>query len=230
MDRRDLRRRDETMELMDDLARGGEELLQAHRHLHLLNRLFAAAGPAVYGVDRLWRECGRPSELTVLDIGAGSGGINRRLLRWADANGIGLRLVLVDVAAEACAAARASFADEPRVEVRQGSLFELAADSADIVTASQFAHHFMGEELPAAVRRMAAASRLGVVLADIHRHWLAYAAVWLVTRLSPNRYIRHDGPLSVRAAFAAATGTCSPRSCKTALRCATLGGPCSGTR
>lgn len=199
--RRDLSERDQRKELIDDLSVGGEELRRAHRQLRLLNRLFAASGPAVYGVDRLWRECGRPAELTVLDVGAGSGDTNRRLLQWAEANGVELRLVLLDLSAEACAEAQTYYLHEPRVEVRRGSLFELETESADIVTASQFVHHFAAEELPAVVERMLAASLLGVVLADIHRHRLAYSAVWLVTRLSSNRYIRHDGPLSVARGF-----------------------------
>jgi SAM-dependent methyltransferase len=201
MRRYDLRERDERAELMDDLSAGGPSLRQAYRQLRRLNRVFAAAAPAVYGVNRLWRDCGRPARLTVLDIGAGSGDVNRRLLRWADANGVELRLVLTDIAAEACAEARSCFADEPRVEVRQCGLDELPAAGADIVTASQFVHHFATEELPVVVGRMLAASRLGVVVADIHRHRFAWAAVWLVTRLSANRYIRHDGPLSVARGF-----------------------------
>jgi hypothetical protein len=201
MSRRFLSERDRRPELMDDFSAGGAALLQAHRQLRGLNRLFAAANPVMYGVRRLWRECGCPRQLQLLDVGAGSGDVNRRLLRWAVANGVKLRITLADKTEEACAAARAYYAAEPDVEVRRCDLFELPAGGTDIVTASQFAHHFTDAELPAVLARMLAAARLGVVVSDIHRHPVAWTAVWLATRLSANRYIRHDAPLSVAKGF-----------------------------
>jgi 2-polyprenyl-3-methyl-5-hydroxy-6-metoxy-1,4-benzoquinol methylase len=201
MRRRFLSERVERAELMDDFTAGGATLRQAHRQLRCLNRLFGAASPALYGVQRLWRECGSPRRLHLLDIGAGSGDVNRRMLRWAAANGVKLRITLVDKAEEACAEARAYYAAEPQVDVRRSDLFELSAGCADIVTASQFAHHFANEELPTVVERMLTAARLGIVVNDIHRHPAAWAAVWLASRLSANRYIRHDAPLSVAKGF-----------------------------
>ncbi|WP_424767624.1 methyltransferase domain-containing protein [Paenibacillus sp. sgz302251] len=191
-------------ELMDDFSSGGDELREALRQLRLLNRLYAAAAPTLHGVKRLWRAAGRPEQLSVLDIGAGSGDVNRRLLKWADANGVKLTITLVDVTEEACAEARQLFRNESRVQVRQGDLFALPRESADMITGTQFLHHFSEDELPSVVASMMNAAKLGVVINDIHRHWLAWTAVWLTTHiLSSNRYIRHDGPLSVAKGFQA---------------------------
>lgn len=192
-------------ELMDDLAQGGAELREALRHLRRLNRLFAASGRTLYGVARLWEQAGRPRRLTVLDIGAGAGDVNAALLRWADARGIAIGITLVDRTEEACAEARALYAGEPRVTVKRRDLFALEAGTADIVTASQFVHHFEDGELPNVARAMLRASKLGIVIQDIHRHWLAWTAVWLAARLvSGNRYVVNDGPLSVAKGFRAA--------------------------
>ena len=200
-----LKQRAVRAELMDDFTAGGPELTEALRHLRRLNRLFAAAGPTLHGVRLLWERAGRPERLTLLDIGCGSGDVNRALLRWADAEGIELCITLTDMTEEACAEARRFYRDEPRVRVLQGDLFALEPGSADIVTGTQFAHHFTAEELPAVAAAMLRASARGVVLGDIHRHWLAWTAVWAATRIvSRNRYIRHDGPLSVAKGFTAA--------------------------
>ena len=84
----------------------------------------------------------------------------------------------------------------------RSDLFDLPARCADIVTASQFAHHFDSKQLPGMIERMLDVSRAGIVINDIHRHWIAWCAVWLITRLvSSNGYIRHDGPLSVAKGF-----------------------------
>jgi len=189
-------------ELMDLAAAGGAELREAYRHLRRLNRLFGTAGPVLFGVRRIWADAGRPARLTVLDIGAGAGDVNRLLLRWADRHGVRITVILTDRMEEACLEARRLFRGERRVHVVRGDLFDLPDACADIVTATHFAHHFAADELPRVVRRMLRASRLGAVLCDIHRHWVPWMSVWLAARLlSRNRYIRHDGPLSVAKGF-----------------------------
>ncbi|OZB95225.1 methyltransferase domain-containing protein [Paenibacillus sp. XY044] len=189
-------------EYMDDFSTGGGELLEALRHLRRLNRIFGASSPSLYGFKRLWREAGRPDRVSVLDIGAGSGDVNRRILRWAARNGVDVRITLVDITEEACEEARNLYNGVPNISVRCCDLFELPESSGDIVMSSQFLHHFDDVRLPGVVGQMLKASRLGVVISDIHRHWVSWSAVWIVAHLvSGNRYIRHDGPLSVAKGF-----------------------------
>ncbi|SFK97701.1 2-polyprenyl-3-methyl-5-hydroxy-6-metoxy-1,4-benzoquinol methylase [Paenibacillus sp. 1_12] len=192
-------------ELMDDFSIGGTELREALQHLRLLNRIFGAAVPTLYGVKRLWLEKGKQRTLSILDIGSGSGDVNRHLLHWADSNQIDLTITLIDITEEACEEARQYFHHEPRVKVIRDDLFSIPEACADIITGTQFVHHFAANELPRVVDRMLKASRLGVVINDIHRHWIPWAAVWLATRvLSKNRYILNDGPLSVAKGFRSA--------------------------
>ncbi|MFD0670095.1 methyltransferase domain-containing protein [Cohnella sp. GCM10027633] len=187
---------------MDDPTQGGAELEQALRHLRMLNRLLGASRPALYGVKRLWETNGRPLRLTVLDVGSGSGDINRTLLRWARRQGVDLSVMLCDVTEEARIESDRLFRGDSRVSFVKRSVFDLPSRHADIVTASQFAHHYAPDEIPSLIERMLDVSRIGVVINDIHRHWLPWTAVWLLTRLiSRNRFIRHDGPLSVAKGF-----------------------------
>jgi hypothetical protein len=84
-------------------------------------------------------------------------------------------------------------------------LLQLALQPVDVITAALFTHHFSQGQLPDVYRAMAGAARRGVVVNDLHRHALAWAFIWLATRLlSRNRMIRHDAPLSVRRGFRAA--------------------------
>ncbi|WP_233566549.1 methyltransferase domain-containing protein [Cohnella endophytica] len=187
---------------MDDFTQGGDKLQEALRHLRRLNRILRANGPALYGVKRLWNRSGRPDRLTILDVGSGSGDINRRILKWADKQGVKMRVILADVTEEARAEAERLFRNDSRVLFVKQDLFDLVSEQADIVTASQFAHHFSKEHMPSIVEQMLKVSRMGVVINDIHRHWIPWVAVWFVTRcISGNRYIRHDGPLSVAKGF-----------------------------
>lgn len=189
-------------ELMDDFSTGGPELTEALQHLRILNRVFGAAAPTLYGIQRIWTEAGRPSRFSILDIGSGSGDVNRHILRWADENRIDVRITLVDITEEACEEARLLYLNESRVQVMQNDLFKLPECSVDVITGTQFVHHFAANELPEVVESMLKASRLGVVINDIHRHWIPWVAVWLTARIvSKNRYIVNDGPLSVAKGF-----------------------------
>lgn len=189
-------------ELMDDFSKGGEELSEALRHLRRLNRIFAAPGPILAGVEKLWRKKGCPKRLSIIDVGAGSGDVNQKLLQWAEKKGIQMEITLVDLTEEACEEARRLFQKESRIQVKREDVRKLPSASADIVTGSQFVHHFEGQELVDIVSHMLRASRFGTVINDIHRHQVSYTAVWITTRLiSRNRYILHDGPLSVAKGF-----------------------------
>ena len=201
---RRLKERATEPELMDDFTMGGAELREALHHLRRLNRIFGAASPTLHGVRRIWTEAGKPSTFSILDIGSGSGDVNRRILKWADMQGIDVRITLVDITEEACDEARLYYYNEPRVQVMRCDALELPEGSADVVTGTQFIHHFHEHELPEVIASLMKASRLGVVINDIHRHWIPYTAVWITTRLvSNNRYIVNDGPLSVAKGFRA---------------------------
>lgn len=198
----DLQVRSEARELMDDRSIAGPELLEALRQLRWINRLLGAAWPTLEGVVALWQRAGRPRRVTLLDVGAGSGDANRLLLRWADWWGIDLHITLVDLHPDTCGVAAARFQHEPRVHVICADLFKLPLNRVDMVTASLVLHHIPSAQLPQVVSTLLEAARIGVVINDLHRHVVAWAAIWTATRLfSRNRMLRHDAPLSVRRGF-----------------------------
>ncbi len=198
----DFQMRSEAPERMDDRAIVGAELDGALRELRVINRALGSAWPTIEGVERLWRAAGRPQRLAIIDVGAGSGDVGRRLLAWAATRGVDLRITLVDIHPQTCAAARDYFRDEQRVQVVCSDLLSAAIQPADIVTAALFTHHFSAAQLPDVFGAMARAARLGVVVNDLHRHPLAWGAIWLATRLlSRNPMIRNDAPLSVLRGF-----------------------------
>ncbi|NTW97593.1 MAG: stilbene synthase, partial [Oscillochloris sp.] len=111
---------------MDDLTIGGAELREALRQLQVINAALGAARPTLEGVAHFWRTAGKPTALTVLDVGAGSGDLSRALLDWADRHGVCMQLVLADINPETCAAAADAHRGEPRVAVVCSDLLQLA--------------------------------------------------------------------------------------------------------
>lgn len=198
----DLARRSEALELMDDRSIAGAELTTALRELRWINRLLGAAWPTLEGVARLWHYAGQPARLSLLDIGAGSGDVNRWLLRWAAWRRIDLHITLLDIHRDTCATAATYYRDEPRISVVQGDVWQLPVQRVDIVTAALFIHHFPTPQLPDLLMTMLRTARLGVVVNDLQRHALAWAGIWIATRLlSRSRMIRYDAPLSVQRGF-----------------------------
>lgn len=78
----------------------------------------------------------------------------------------------------------------------------LADASVDVVTCSLLLHHFDEPGAEAILREAARVARRGVVIGDLSRSSLAWAATWTATRmLSRSRIFHVDGPRSVRAAY-----------------------------
>ena len=198
----DLARRSESAELMDDPTIVGTELTEALRQLRWINTLLGAFWPTLEGVDTLWREAGKPGRLRIVDVGAGSGEVNRVLLRWAAFRGVVLDIAVVDIQHDTCREAAQYNQTEPRIHVVQGDLFHPPFRRCDIVTASLVLHHFANDQLPGIFGALLGVARLGVVVNDLHRHALAWLLIRAATRvLSRNRMIRNDAPLSVQRGF-----------------------------
>ena len=68
--------------------------------------------------------------------------------------------------------------------------------------AALFLHHFHGDDAVRLLREMDRVSRLGIVVNDLHRHPLAYAGIWALSRLlRMTPVVQHDGPISVLRGF-----------------------------
>ncbi|RYE35789.1 MAG: methyltransferase domain-containing protein [Sphingobacteriaceae bacterium] len=72
---------------------------------------------------------------------------------------------------------------------------------ADIVLSTLFTHHFLDDEWVLLIRKMLDCSKHAVVIDDLHRHWLPYYVIKILTKLTNSRLAQYDGPLSVLKGF-----------------------------
>ncbi len=145
-------------------------------------------------------------EVTLLDIGTGSGDLPLAAARWARESGHSFRVVGIDANSRVLEVARRLCADEPGVELRHCDAMTLldeatspfAPGSFDYVHAGMFVHHLEDPMVPRMLLAMNRIARAGIVWNDLIRSRRGYAVAWLATiGLS----IRHDCLASLHAGF-----------------------------
>jgi SAM-dependent methyltransferase len=173
-----------------------------------LNRLNAWFGGHALSLARVRRAAAvtsRARRLTVVDVGGGDGAFARRVARWARRAGRRVRVLMVDADETTARLASSACAAYPEVTVIRADARRLpfAPNTADVVHAGLTLHHLEPDAAVAALREMRRICRGRLIVNDLARTPLALGLVWLVTHVLPMHLMsRHDGPLSVRRAYA----------------------------
>jgi SAM-dependent methyltransferase len=170
---------------------------RSHRDIALSNVLFGGIHAVRAELEPLLRSGAR--ELTLLDVGTGTGDIPARLARQAARRGVRLRVLGLDGHRELVAATR----EWPVDPVCADALaLPFGTGSIDVVCCSQVLHHFAGDDARHVVREMHRVAKRRVIVADLHRSWVAAAALWLVSfPLGFHPVSRHDGVVSIFRGF-----------------------------
>jgi ubiquinone/menaquinone biosynthesis C-methylase UbiE len=191
------------IELMDRFDASPAELARSLTDIALLNRLGATQAILRHVAPFVARQpAGEP--LRILDVGTGAADIPLALARWARRRGHRVRIVALEFHPTILRYAARAADGVPEVRVVAGDAFEapIRRGSVDVALCSLMLHHLPEQAVVDLFRRLAELVRLGFIVNDFRRGWLAWAAVWFVTRaVSGNPMTRHDGPLSVRRAY-----------------------------
>jgi ubiquinone/menaquinone biosynthesis C-methylase UbiE len=172
-----------------------------------LNVWFGGHALSLARVRRAARAVPPDRALVVVDVGGGAGGFARRVARWARRRPRAVRIVVIDYDAATAALARAACAEYPEIRVvrADATALPLGVGVADVAHSALTLHHLEPEAAVTALAEMARVARHGLVVNDLFRTRIAFALVCLATRFLPMHPVsRHDGPLSVRRAYAPA--------------------------
>ena len=170
-----------------------------------LNAWFGGHALSLSRVRRVAAGTPRGRSLSVVDVGGGDGAFARRVARWARRAGRTVRVLVIDADEATVRLASAACAGYPEITIVRADARALpcASGVADVVHASLTLHHLEPDAAVPALREMRRICRGRVVVNDLTRTPLALALVWLATRVLPVHPIsRHDGPMSVRRAYA----------------------------
>jgi SAM-dependent methyltransferase len=178
-----------------DVAQSLNDLWRINRYLggvrsitnHLFPRLRQASG-----------------EVSLLDLGAGSGHMLRLIARWADRRKVALTLYGLDLAERHLHIAAQIVHAAPNITLVQGDALAppVRDQGVDYAISSLFIHHLGEDDVVKFLRISFAKARRGIIFSDLERGWLPYAAFKGIQPVFARSYLtRHDGAASVRRAY-----------------------------
>ncbi|HZZ36347.1 MAG TPA: methyltransferase domain-containing protein [Caulobacteraceae bacterium] len=190
-------------ELMDDPSVSREEFADCLADLAKVNAVTLARPPTLAWLARATRDLPRGVAFTLVDVGSGQGDMLRTIHRWATRRGLKPRLIGVDLNPWSEPAARAATPASMGIEFQTGDVFQVRFDEpVDFIVSSLVTHHMSDEQVVQFLRWMEASARRGWFVNDLHRHPFAFYGFTLLSWIAGwNRFVRHDGPVSVARAF-----------------------------
>ena len=201
-----LTRRAHTPEWMDTEQVTAADFAACLRDLGAVNTVTLARRPTLLWLDRVVRGRsvqGGAGPLRVLDVASGGGDMLRAMARWGARRGVGLELTGVDLNPHSTTAALAATPPGLGISYETGNVFALdPARRFDVIVSSLFTHHLSDDELVRFLQWMERTASRGWLVNDLQRSALAARGFGVLAGVAGwHRFVRHDGPLSVRRAF-----------------------------
>ena len=141
---------------------------------------------------------------TILDIGFGGGDSIKQLGKFANRNNKQLFFYGVDLKQDCVNYAEKNLSAMQNKELIcddyrniHGSLLQ----KIDVIHCSLFLHHLKNEEI-IDLFKFCKANQCIVLANDLHRHWLAYYSIKILTGIFSKSYlVKNDAPISVKRGF-----------------------------
>ena len=186
-------------ELLDDPRADPAQVTESLRNIVRSNRWFGGRSALRWALGRVLRPVAPGAELSLLDVGTGSGDLPRDLAVVARRRGVALRPVGLEL--NATAARIASMAGVPTI-VGSASELPVRDRSVDIVTMSQLLHHLDEDRAVELLHTATRVARRAVIVADLERSALACAAFRVgALALQFDASTRADGITSIARGF-----------------------------
>jgi SAM-dependent methyltransferase len=176
------------------------------RDLAKANALTLTHRPTLTFLSTLNRKGRWPADrpLRIVDVGCGYGDGLRRIERWTAQRGLAVHLTGLDRNPWAAKAALAATPAGSAIEWTTCDVFDYGGE-ADVILSSLFTHHLDDQQLARFLALMDERAHVGWFVNDLLRHPLSWAGFALLARVARwHPFVAHDGPVSIRRAFAKA--------------------------
>jgi len=195
-----LRGRSYEKELLDGPSIPFADIRQNMNELNFINKWLGGHAITIDGFKKI---VGNKRQVSVCEIGCGGGDNLAAIDNWCRKKNIALTVTGIDLKRECIdfATSRNHFSADPCwiVSDYKKVMFD---KKPDIIFSSLFCHHFNEEELVFQFKWMRDNASIGFFVNDLHRHFLAYHSISLLTKLFSKSYlVKNDAPLSVARGF-----------------------------
>ncbi|MEO6348945.1 MAG: methyltransferase domain-containing protein [Aquaticitalea sp.] len=190
-------------EIMDDFSIEGPVLNDALDKLATINKLLGGNRVTLDGLKILLKNQLKDKLITIIDLGCGGGDILRVIANFGKKEGYNFQLIGVDANKNATDYATKFSTNYDNIKFVHTDVFseEFKAMEYDIVITTLFLHHFKEAKLLELVSHLLKKARIGVIVNDLHRYWLAYYLFKLITIPVKNKMIIEDGLTSILRGF-----------------------------
>lgn len=185
-------------EILDGGQYRKEELFQNLKELNLVNRWLGGHANSA----SLMRECLQAGYIpdVVADIGCG-GGDTLEMLQQKFTQKLPETLWLGCDLNPWCVEYAEKYHTGVNIQYVQKDFQELQTEGKVLFHAALFFHHFSEEDILRFLMHVHTQGA-GIIINDLHRHWLAWLSIGLIGSLPGiGRLFRNDAPLSVRRSF-----------------------------
>ncbi|WP_263416549.1 methyltransferase domain-containing protein [Terriglobus albidus] len=171
------------------------------RDLEEVNRVLSGYAPSLAWIEESLQCCSGPVHL--LDVGSGGGGLLRAVEASEFARGRSVKLTGIDLNPHAAQAAKEFTPKDSAIAWMTGDVFTYRGP-ATLIVSSLLTHHLTEEQIVRFLAWMEAKATGGWFINDLRRSARAYYSFKVMAwALRWHRFVRHDGPVSVRRAFLA---------------------------
>lgn len=192
-------RRSYQKELLDQDEIPFADIQQNMKELDFINTWLGGHAITVSAFKHLSRG---KNEISVCEIGCGGGDNLVAIYNWCQRKHIQLSIIGIDIKEECIDYAKSRKTLSSATWITDDYKKVLFDTKPDIIFSSLFCHHFADEELIIQINWMKQNSKIGFFINDLHRNFLAYHSIKLLTRLFSKSYlVKSDAPLSVARGF-----------------------------
>ena len=177
----ELKYRSRQKELMDAPVISKKLLIRNLRELDFLNRKLGGHTITLQGIKQLVRL--KDKQYHIADLGCGSGDTLKHIARWARTNGYKVKLTGIDINEDAIAFLKHHCREYSEITgiISDYRSFLQTAENIDIIHCSLFCHHLTDAELTELIRLLKSKVKVGFIINDLQRTWLAWFAVRIFT-------------------------------------------------
>lgn len=146
----------------------------------------------------------KKNSLTICEIGCGGGDNLKAIETWCRKNKIIVHLTGIDINKDCIEYAKENCREVTDIEFITSDyrLISFVNNKPDIIFSSLFCHHLNDGQFIEMLQWSKENSHTGFFINDLHRHFLAYYSIKLLTGLFSKSYlVKNDAPLSVQRGF-----------------------------